>query len=162
MTPAQMKHGDVLLYRGTGLYGRLIALKTWHPVGHVEISLGGGRSVASRDGKGVGEYDHRAKDLYAVLRPNVPFDAAAARRFFRKWQGTLYGWLDLLNFIGMNVDANGIVCSPFATRYLRAGGVPVFNTEPAEKIAPFQFLLSELLDQIWSAEDAAINERAGI
>lgn len=137
--------GDVLLYKGTGLYGRIIRLKTWHSEGHVEVYAGGGISVASRDGRGVDSYPFRDRDLIHVLRPTVPFDGHAAFTWFRTMRGTRYGWLDLFQFVGVNINAKGIVCSPFATLYLRAGGVPIFNTEQAEKIAPFQFLTSELL-----------------
>lgn len=141
--------GDVLLYRGGGAYSWIIALKTWHQVSHVEVSIGDGRSAASRDGKGVGLYPHRESGLIHVLRPVVPFQRASAMDwYYRDANGQPYGWLDLLAFIGVKRDAPGMVCSDFATRFLRAGGVPVFNKEPARLIAPFQFLTSELLTEI--------------
>lgn len=137
--------GDVLLYRPTGLFGRLIAVKTWHPISHVEVSIGHGRTVASRDGLGVGQYPQRDAQLAHVLRPTRPINLAAAMAYFDRVNGQPYGWLDLLAFLGASVDGPGIVCSPFATAFLRAGGLPIFRTEDARKIAPFQFLLSELL-----------------
>lgn len=146
--------GDVLLYRPTGLFGRVIALKTWHMIAHVEVSLGGGESVASRDGLGVGRYPHRSADLAHVLRPVLPMDLAAALRWFRTVEGQPYGWVDLLAFIGLTADGPGMVCSPFATEFLRAGGLPVFRSEPARFIAPFQFLTSELLRDV--GQDAAV------
>ena len=145
--------GDVLLYKATGLYGRIIALKTWHSIGHVEVRITETQSAASRDGKGVGLYPTRFADLVYVLRPTVPFQSRAALDWFhREAKGLPYGWADLLQFVGLNINRRGIVCSPFATQFLRAGGVPIFNREPAEKIAPFQFQTSELLHQVWSLE----------
>jgi len=143
--------GDVLLYKPKGLYGWLIRVKTWHPIAHVEIDMGDGMSAASRDGKGPGYYPNRFTDLAYVLRPRVPFDLAAAKRYVDSTIGLPYGWADLLNFIGVTIDARGIVCSPFATEVLRAGGVPVFNSERSNLIAPFQFLDSELLQDVTRA-----------
>ena len=137
--------GDVLLYKPTGIFGRIIALKTWHAISHVEVSLGNGESVASRDGKGVGRYPHRSAQLAHVLRPTLPLNLTTAMAYFDTVKGQPYGWLDLLAFIGAKIDGPGMVCSPFATAFLRAGGLPIFRSEEARKIAPFQFLLSELL-----------------
>ena len=137
--------GDVLLYRPTGVFGRVIAVKTWHRISHVEVALSASESVASRDGIGVGRYAHRSQDLAHVLRPRLPVDLAVALRWFTTVEGQPYGWLDLLAFIGLKSDGPGMVCSPFATEFLRAGGLPIFNGEPARYVAPFEFLLSELL-----------------
>jgi hypothetical protein len=54
--------------------------------------------------------------------------------------GTPYGWLDLLNFIGLNVDTEGIVCSAFATEFYRACGWNLFPTDQSNDVAPFEFL----------------------
>lgn len=140
---AQLRPGDVLLYRGTGLYGFLIRVHTWHDVGHVEVYVGEGQSEASRDGLGVGRYPLRTADLLHVLRPKPPLDLAAGERWFATVKGTPYGWLDLLQFVGVPIDAPGIVCSPFATERCRAVGFDPFNGEAAAKIAPFEFLLSD-------------------
>ncbi len=154
--PFELRPGDVLLYRGSGVYGWLIRLKTWHPIGHVEVYVGDRQSAASRDGKGVNIYPLRMDGLAYVLRPIEPFDLAAALRWYeREAKGLPYGWLDLLQFVGQNVNRKGVVCSPFATQLLRAGGIPIFNDEPAEKIAPFQFLTSERLVRIWNVDVAA-------
>lgn len=154
MNISQLKAGDVLLYKGTGLYGFIIRLKTWHPEGHVEVFVGNGQSAASRDGLGVGIYPARTADLVKVLRPDVPFQRAAALDWFYHNANHLpYGWLDLLQFTGLNVDRRGIVCSPFAVRFLRAGGVPVLNGEVAEKVAPFELALDDYLKPVWTASE---------
>jgi hypothetical protein len=150
---ATLQVGDVLLYRGRGLYSWFIGLKTWHfNVSHVEVYVGDLQSAASRDGKGVGLYPVRLSDLAYVLRPAVPFQPRAAMWwFYKEANGLSYGWSDLLQFVGLNINGKGMVCSPFATEFLRAGAVPVFNKEPALKIAPFQFLTSELLMEQWNS-----------
>ena len=146
-TLVSLKAGDCLLYKPKGFFGRLIAIKTWHQIGHVEVYDGseidfptGRASWASRDGKGVGRYDYREKQLKYVLRPSAPFDLAAARRWARRMNGTPYGWADLANFVGLNIDRHGIVCSPFVAGYYKAGGFNVFPEDEINDIAPFQFL----------------------
>lgn len=143
----QLRSGDVLLYGPSGVYGWAIRLKTWHPVAHVEVYWGDGQSTASRDGKGVGIYPFRRDKLTHILRPAC-FNPESASVYVQAMLGTPYGWADLLNFMGVKVDKKGIVCSPYATEVLRAGGVPVFNNEPSNDIAPFQFLLSEHLTDL--------------
>jgi len=138
--------GDVLLYDSKGLYGRIIALKTWHHVTHVELYLGLGLSSASRNGLGVNMYSLRESDLAYVWRPKMPFNAAKAMRYTAKYKGTPYGWLDLLAFIGLKCDDKGIVCSPWVTDVLRDNGIDPFNGEPSRLVAPFEFLCSPVGD----------------
>lgn len=142
--------GDVLLYRPSDLYGRIIAYKTWHSVAHVEVSVGLGCAVAARPKTGVDRYPLRLDaTLSAVLRPVQPFDLSAALRWFeREARGLPYGWLDLLAFLGWRVDGPGMICSSFATGFLRAGGLRVFNVEPITVIAPCDFLQTELLTEV--------------
>lgn len=136
----RLKAGDILLYRPKGLFGQIIGIKTWHEIAHVEIYDGLHQSLASRDGLGVDRYSVRLSELAYVLRPKHPLDIGAGRRYFYKMKGTSYGWLDLLNFVGLPINAPGIVCSPFAAGFLRACGWPVFPADPIERVAPFQFL----------------------
>lgn len=151
---SDLKPGDVLLYKGQGFYSKLIFLKTWHEISHVEVFLGDvaekrNMSTASRDGQGVGIYPVR-EDISYVLRPNVPFNKDAALEFALKATGTPYGWWDLLQFIGLDINTDGIVCSPYATYVERTASVNAFKNEKPEKIAPKDFLLSELYDVIYS------------
>lgn len=140
-----LKSGDCLLYKPASIFGSVISVKTWHPVSHVEIfhsynSEDGPRSIASRDGKGVNIYPTRTNQLIYVLRPNRALDLAAGFRYARRMFGTPYGWWDLLNFIGLNTDSKGIVCSAFATEFYRACGWLVFPTDASNDVAPFEFL----------------------
>ncbi len=146
--------GDVLLYRGTGIFSILIGFWTWHwRCSHVEVFIGDGHSVAARDGQGVGRYPLRMKGLQYVLSPRAPLDLDAALFWFeRDAKGRRYGWLDLLAFFGIPINADGLVCSPFAAKFLREGGLAIFNHEHINTIAPFTFLLSELLERVWDAK----------
>jgi hypothetical protein len=144
----QLQPGDCLLYRPKGVFGWIIAIKTWHAIAHCEGYVGYGRSVASRDGIGVGEYPLREAELLYVLRPTVPFDVDAAMAAFRaRWQGQGYDYLGLLRFawrapVRDRRFDNRQFCSEFLTRWCRAGGFDPFNGEDADAIVPFQFLLS--------------------
>lgn len=147
----RLRPGDTLLYGPVGFFGWLIKFHTGGPCAHVEVYMGNGQTIASRDGAGVNRYPLRLAQLVTVLRPTRPFNADAAWFWF-DWhgKGQKYGWADLLNFCGYRVNAPGMVCSPCATYVLRAGGVPVFGTVEAEHIAPNDFLLSELLTDVSS------------
>lgn len=149
LNASALQPSDVLLYSPSSLYGKLIAIKTWHSISHVEVYVGANQSVASRDKKGVGQYAARLDGVQYVLRPNRPVDLAAGLAWFeRDAKGQPYGWLDLLAFLGSTRDRKGMVCSPFATLFLRACGLPIFRDEPANKVAPCTFLYSEMLDDV--------------
>lgn len=143
---AQLGAGDVLLYRGTGVYGWFIRRHTGHPIGHVEVFVGAGQSFASRNGIGVNFYPLRTNDLRYVCRPNRPFDLDAGIAWGNTQMGTPYGWLDLLQFADYDVDGKGYVCSPAAAMFQEEMKLNPFNGEPPMKIAPFQFLTSNVYD----------------
>lgn len=136
-----LQAGDCILYKSTGFSGRIIALKTWHDIGHVEIYDGSSYSWASRDGIGVGHYPWRDTDIAYVLRPNtVKLDLVKGRQYGNSMLGAPYAWLDLLAFVGIKRDHKGIVCSPFACAFYRACGWNLFPTDDINFIAPFEFL----------------------
>ena len=121
-----LQPGDVLLYRGTGLFSQAIRVKTWSRFSHVEIYDGDGWSWASRNGIGVNRYPVRINDLDEVLRlrPWVPFDLVAARRWAWSVQGQGYDWVGLLAFIvakRQGRENNKQFCSEFAARMIRYG-----------------------------------------
>jgi hypothetical protein len=153
ITMTDLRAGDVMLYKPTGLFGALIKFHTGSPdAAHVEVYMGNSQSLASRDRLGVGLYPWRNTELTYVLRP-ATFNAPSALAWYeRDGKGLPYGWWDLGQFCGYNVDGPGIVCSPCATLVLRAGGVPIFRTYPAVKVEPRDFLLSELLTPVWTAK----------
>jgi hypothetical protein len=149
--------GDVLLYAPSGVFGKIIALKTWSTVSHVEVYVGNGESVASRDGKGVGKYPFRDTELAFALRPRAPFDLAKALAWFQTVDGEGYDWVGLLVFA--NIRQTGrrdkMWCSNFAARFMRVGlpdDCPLFGAElDADKVAPSTFLSSPNLATFWKA-----------
>lgn len=149
-----LKPGDVLLYKPKGVFGWFIRVKTWHKVAHCEGYVGDGFSVASRDGIGVGKYPLRTSELIIVCRPKpeIVLNWTKAMAWFGLMKGTPYGWGDLLQFAGLNVDALGIVCSPFLARFVRKQDYDPFNGEDPLKIAPFQFALSNCY-QVYDVKD---------
>lgn len=148
--------GDVLLYNSKGLYGRIIAIKTWHKITHVECYLGLGLSAASRNGQGVNIYALREHDLVKIWRPLVPFDAAKAMCYAAGRKGEPYGWMDLWAFVGFAHDGKGVICSTFVAELQRNQGIDAFNGEPACQIAPFEWLLSSL-GVIYEVKDGQIS-----
>lgn len=141
--------GDNLLYKPKGLYGWFIAIKTWHNIAHCEVYVGNGKSVASRDGIGVGLYDVRLNELVWVLRPKEPVLLGVAMDKFRRvYQGQGYDFWGLLRFawrepISRIRFENKQFCSELQTRFNRDMGMKnLFNGEDADAIAPFQFLLA--------------------
>lgn len=146
---ATLLPGDILLYRPVkgSLFGFIIRSKTWHNVSHCEMYVGKGKSVASRDGIGVGQYVWRSTELAYVLRPDRNLDWASFWRWFQTVNGQKYDWVGLLRFawfkdVGKGQETKQF-CSEFLARACRALGAKVFSdAEDADAIAPFQFLTS--------------------
>lgn len=142
-----LQPGDCLLYAPKGIFGAIIKFKNWHEVAHVEVYVGDGRSVASRDGIGVGLYPWRDAQLAYILRPELPLDWYAFWKWFMTVNGQKYDWLGLLRFTWFRSIPAGkndkMFCSEFVARAYRALGAKVFaDGEDADAIAPFQFLTS--------------------
>lgn len=145
--------GDHLLYGPSNLIGRLICLKTWSPCCHIEIYIGAGKSVASRDGIGVGKYNLRLNQLVAVLRPKPPADmmATAMTWFDQTANGQKYDFLGLLCFFlaAKRGSPDRMFCSEFATQWdWRAGIESISRKWSADKVAPGDFLMSPAFDRI--------------
>lgn len=147
-----LQPGDCLLYRPTGFFGWLIAVKTWTKVSHVEVYAGNDTSVASRDGLGVNRYSMRLDGLGYILRPNKPFSLMAGIAWFDGVRGQKYDWLGLLCFtLAVKQGAKDrMFCSEFATRFYRAASLQPFSPETdADHVAPAQFLQSPAFDAVW-------------
>jgi len=148
-----LQPGDILLYGGNDLVSRLIQFRTWSDVSHIEIYVDTGRSVASRNGVGVGQYPLRVDGLRRVYRPTWPFELPAAMRWFATVDGTKYGWADLLRFYLIDVPTTGLICSEFADLFFRNGGLPLFNTNyPEGAVCPgdYEKISDLLVEEIWS------------
>lgn len=155
MTEPQLRVGDVLLYSGGSLFGRLIQMKTWSRFSHCEVYDGDGFSVASRDGIGVGRYLLRIDGLRVILRPVPKFHATAAREWFKTVNGQPYDWFGLLAFTSAKRQGKEnwkMFCSEFVVRYLRAGGVDPCNEYDADGIAPGELMKSSNLLVAWKSE----------
>ncbi len=140
INPEYLQPGDVLLYGGSGLFNRIIQVKTWSRYSHVEIYDGRGESLASRNGIGVGRYPSRLDDCLAIYRLRVPFSVNAGRGYFAECEGEPYDWWGLLAFTSakwQGKENKKQFCSEFAARYLRraigaAADVRVVGTGESE------------------------------
>lgn len=149
-----LQPGDVLLYGGGDIISRLIQFRTWSDVAHVEIYVDDGRSVASRNGIGVGKYPIRFDGLRYVLRPINPIDLHAAMRWFDTVDGTPYGWTDLLQFYLINLPGDGLICSQFADLFTRAGNSRLFSVDyPAGRVSPRDYLVTPNARMVWKWEE---------
>lgn len=148
-----LKPGDCLLYRPSGFFGRIIAIKTWNRISHVEIYAGKGQSVASRDGIGIDIYPFRSKGLGYILRPTHKINMKKAMYwFYREARGQKYDWKGLLVFaLAVKQGAmDRMFCSEFATRFYRKGKIrPFAENYNADMIAPANFLMSPSFHEIW-------------
>lgn len=151
--PADLRPGDCLLYRAKGVFGWIISIKTWSEIGHVEVFVGKGESVASRDGIGVGRFPLRLAQLAYVLRPRSDvgqtFSLPDALTWFELVKGQKYDWFGLLRFAWRSQFVPGDpdnkqFCSEFATRFYRKGGLDPFNGADADARPPSEFLLSNV------------------
>jgi hypothetical protein len=156
VAPIPLKPGDVLLYGGTGFWARLIRIKTWSDVSHVELVAPDGESaLSSRDGIGVGQFlPIRLHGLSAVLRPEMSLDMDALLAFHNTCVGQRYDWWGLLRFFTIGKQSTDKqFCSEYVMRLLRAGGMDPFTPQvDADLVAPGQFLMSPLLALRWRAE----------
>jgi hypothetical protein len=145
--------GDTLVYGIADALDCLIAVKTWSSACHVEVYAGGGMSMASRNGKGVGLYCFRKKQLIAVRRPNLTFDFGKGSKWF--WDNALgqkYDWLGLLCFTlaVKQGSPNKMFCSEFWKNFFHETGLDVMAPDwPADKTAPAQCLQTPVLTTIW-------------
>lgn len=139
-----LRPGDCLLYSGTGFFSRVIRIKTWSAISHVEIYVGFGKSVASRDGHGVNTYPLRTDGLVTVLRPLRFVDVGAGMRWHQQQIGQAYDWWGLLRFFAIGEQSTTKqFCSEYATRWYRAGGFEPFAKDyDADLVSPGMFLSS--------------------
>jgi hypothetical protein len=148
--------GDCLLYFNPNSVAHfLIALKTWHRIGHVECYLGECNSIGARPHTGVYRYKTERRNLTGVLRPSRPVDLRESVQWCeRSAIGQGYDWLGLVRFawkaqVLPEVWAESLqFCSEFATRFYRRGGLDLFPREDADAVAPFQFAVHPLLDPV--------------
>ena len=153
--------GDFLLYSGKGFFSWLIKVKTWSRFSHVEVYIGHGQTIASRDGIGVDIYWTRDKDLACVLRPNKKLDIDAGIAWAQEncILGQKYDWWGLLRFFTFGKPSmDKQFCSELATRFARASGFHPFNDKyDADTVSPGMFYSSPNLDVVWEDTDEVTN-----
>lgn len=156
--PTDLQPGDILLYNSGDISDAIIRWKEGDPdTAHVEVYIGDGKSVASRNGIGVKDiYDFRPAGLVHVRRPGgsatcdqanrAPtvgegegFDLSSAMEWFAMVKGAPYGWGDIgadAGLIEKPEDAwirpevllkTGMDCSHFASLFLLAGSRGQFD-----------------------------------
>lgn len=163
--PSILLPGDVLLYRPGKLksgflgwfFGRLIAVKTWTNISHVEVYVGNDFSLASRDGKGVARYSLRLTEIGYVLRPIKPLTqqelSDGLAWFYSKADGQGYDWLGIMVFSHAVKAGNPykMFCSEFACRLFRDGFKrPLFSAEwNPDRTPPAMLLATPSLEVVW-------------
>lgn len=148
-----LKPGDCILYSPSDVFDLAVVLKTWTRVSHVEVYVGDGYSVASRNGKGVDKYDARYDHVAAVRRPGSSFNLLKALEWFEtKAKGHKYGWRTLLTFVLLNNNPieGHMICSEFAAGFYRAGGLPLFADDwPDYRTPPSLEVATGQLTTVW-------------
>ena len=163
--PAILKPGDLMLYApvpwrydpADAALGRIIADKTGRYKSHAEVYWGRddkGRyiSFAAR-AQGVGYYPSCFDATLACVR-RVPgmFDRAAVDRALKGDVGKPYEIPGLFAFFDpWRVPHHVIrVCSPMATKYVRAGGLEPLNPDcGSELVAPGDLFTSGRPETVW-------------
>lgn len=153
---ASLRPGDCLLYSaGQSLFSLAISIKTFSTISHCECYAGEGKSVASRDGLGVQEYDLRLNGLKYVLSPPLErFSMVDAMKWFETVRGQGYDWAGLLRFtwrekfVPDKLTKNKQFCSEFLSRFYNKGGWEIFNDVDCDEIVPKDFLLAPFVKRI--------------
>lgn len=156
---AQLLPGDILLFDHNGFFSRLIKFKRGERYSHVEVFKGGNKTLASRNGLGVAEYDLNVDGLAAVYRVKLKYalNMRQGLEWFKTVDGQGYDWMGLLSFAWAKYQGreNGkMFCSEFLMRFMRACGVDLFSRETdADAVSPGMVPYSDKVDPVWVRED---------
>lgn len=150
--------GDLILYNRPGLFGWIIQHVSNGKATHCETYIGGGKTIASRDGIGVGTYEFDPNGVYMVLRPRTPLDMPAVLAWHKTVEGQKYDWLGLVRaFVGnkWGINNNKMWCSEHACLAQRAGGNEPFSDPidtPSDSVTPSDFIQSGAFYFIWKRD----------
>lgn len=161
--PGELMPGDILLYGSASVTDKLIEFKEGDPdTAHVEVYVGSGISVASRNGIGVNSYQFRTSGLVHVRRPTGVFVREYAWPWFLQVKGAPYGWGDIkatLDLVEEPEDAwtqpailmqTGMDCDHFAAVFLWKGMCGQFDvTFDFRKLTPRDFKLAITSQPVW-------------
>ena len=140
------------VFGGYSPFDLCISLCTFSRATHVEFTLDRDHVLASRPGLGADCYPRRTTGLRYVLRPVVPLDVEnAVNWFYFNCKGKPYGWLDLLQFIGITVRTEGVICSQTTDLLFQNGAARIFNPRyPNGLITPRDHLVVGGLELVWT------------
>ena len=157
ITEAELQPGDVLLYKGKGVWMLWTRWKTWSKVGHVEVYVGNGRTITASPSKGVNYHPLRLSEeegLRYVLRSKATIDVGAGLAWFEaNVRGQRYDLLGLVKAFYLNRDGaeDKMWCSEIVGEFLRAcRAYPFADDLHADSLAPAQFLQTNDLWKVWS------------
>lgn len=149
--------GDILLYKGSGIFGWLTRTKTWSDVGHVEIYVGNHTTITASAARGVDFHPLRLdfKKLRYVRRPLQKLNLGAAIKWFvTNAKGQKYdGWGLFRSFVLVKQGVKNLrmFCSEVSDAFLRGGGVFLFDKSlPPDAVSPAQFKQTNDAETIWS------------
>ena len=151
--------GDIILYDHNGFFNKLIKWKRGEKFSHCEVFKGLRKSLASRNGLGVAEYDFDATGVAAILRvkPRYELDLRQGLEWFKTVDGQPYDWVGLMSFTfaSMQGKDNGkMFCSEFVMRFVRACGVELFSRyTDADAVSPGLLFYSPVVDDVWVRKD---------
>lgn len=149
--------GDVLLYNGSSVFSWLIRRVSNGSITHVEVYQGSGKSMASRDGEGVGTYPLRVNGLVAILRPKGQIRIKDAIAYHNTRVGAKYDWLGLVrSFVGNKWLKNDekAWCSEYVDEVMQAAGVNSFPEDSfSTAITPWDFWQSLAYRRVWVDKD---------
>lgn len=133
--------GDVLLFNRKGFFNWVIRRASNRDESHSEVYIGGGITVASRNGKGVSTYDLDTQGLSKILRPKaLQLDWATALKWHASVDGSRYDWPGLWRAFVLNrydTAPDAFWCSEHTTEFMEKLGVPLFPPDvPASSITP--------------------------
>lgn len=170
----ELQPGDVLLYKPAGIFGKIIAIKTWSEFSHVEMWMGPispdrAKPVwASRNPEnlwnfrapsGVNFWPFRTSELAMVRRPNAPVSVQMLRSFTTTTAGQKYDWFGLLKFFRVSKGSQTkMFCSEAVARALRvATSARLFEHVDADAVSPGMLAWTTDLTTIWSASHVSVD-----
>ena len=146
----------MLYFERSSFVDRIISIKTGYYLSHIEVYVGSGLSVASRNGIGVNRYPLRIAGLVCVRRPTGIVDMDSAMKWFQS------------DAIGQGYDFKGLLCfwlavkqgswkkqfcSEFALRWYRHARIHPLNPKvKADRTAPCEFWKTNEFETIWLKE----------
>lgn len=151
--------GDILLYDHDGLFNKIIKFKRGEKYSHCEVYKGAKKSLASRNGLGVAEYDFNPNGLCAILRVPAKYELRMDQglEWFKTVNGQGYDWVGLLSFAFAQFQGreNGkMFCSEFVMRFMRACGVELFARDTdADAVSPGMLIYSPRVTEVWVRKD---------